>query len=321
MTPAVSVLIPCFNAERWVGACIESALAQNYPKSEIIVFDDGSVDSSPAIIRSFGDRIRFEGGSNQGAAVARNRLLELSQGEWVQYLDADDELVPNKLKANLEMVQSKPDVDVLVGPVEVEYLRCGAVSGRAISPAHKFQGAVDPWRMLALWELPQTGGPLWRRSALLDVAGWRKEQPCCQEHELYLRLLVAGKKFAFTNFVGAVYRRFETGTLSTKDMPLVRRERLKIEARLEAHLEATGALTPERQWAINQARFELARSAWPENRAEARSIAATIRKDRSGFRPTGLSAPPGYQFFYHAFGFEIAERVAKIKRSIMSVKS
>lgn len=251
--------------------------------------------------------------------MARNRLLELARGEWLQYLDADDKLAPDKLRSNLEVVQSEPNVDVLVGPVEVEHLRRGAVRTREIMPAHRFQGSVDSWRMLALWELPQTGGPLWRRSALLDVGGWRKDQPCCQEHELYLRLLMAGKKFTFTNFVGAVYRRFETGTLSTQDMPLVRRERLKIAARLEAHLEATGGLTPERQWAINQARFELARSAWPADRAEARSIAATIRGGGNAFRPDGPAAPPTYQFFYRTFGFEVAERAAWMKRSFMSI--
>ena len=96
MQPLVSILIPCYNAERWVGQAIESALAQTWPNKEVIVVDDGSTDGSLEVIKSFGDRIKWETGPNRGGNVARNRLLELSHGEWIQYLDADDYLLPAK---------------------------------------------------------------------------------------------------------------------------------------------------------------------------------------------------------------------------------
>src|SRR5688500_17394389 len=94
----ISILIPCFNAERWIGQAIESALTQSWRAVEIIVVDDGSTDGSLAIIKRFGDRVRWETGANQGGNVARNRLLALARGEWVQYLDADDYLLPNKVR-------------------------------------------------------------------------------------------------------------------------------------------------------------------------------------------------------------------------------
>src|SRR6266487_4648219 len=95
-SPLVSVLIPCFNAEKWVGQAISSALAQTWSNKEVLVVDDGSTDGSLEIIRSFGASIRFESGRNRGANVARNRLLELAKGEWLQYLDADDYLLKTK---------------------------------------------------------------------------------------------------------------------------------------------------------------------------------------------------------------------------------
>src|SRR6266404_2541964 len=117
----VSILIPCFNAERWIAQAIESALAQTYIDKEVVVVDDGSTDRSLEIIKSFGDRIRWENGPNRGANVARNRLLELARGEWLQHLDADDYILPDKVEKQMEFISKNPETDVVFGPVTMEY--------------------------------------------------------------------------------------------------------------------------------------------------------------------------------------------------------
>src|SRR5260370_4039681 len=94
----ISILIQYLNAERWVGQAVESALGQTWAEKEVIVVDDGSQDGSLDVIKSFGGRIRWETGPNRGGNVARNRLLELARGEWLQYLDADDYLLPLKIE-------------------------------------------------------------------------------------------------------------------------------------------------------------------------------------------------------------------------------
>ena len=99
--PLVSVLIPCFNNEPHVGEAIESALAQTHPRIEVIVIDDGSSDGSVGVLESFGQRIAWETGPNRGACVARNRAFALSSGEFIQYLDADDRLRPEKISLQL----------------------------------------------------------------------------------------------------------------------------------------------------------------------------------------------------------------------------
>ena len=101
MNALVSILIPCYNAERWVARAIESALGQTWPNKEVIVVDDGSTDDSLKVIRSFDGQIRWETGANRGGNAARNRLLELARGDWVQYLDADDYLRSTKLERQL----------------------------------------------------------------------------------------------------------------------------------------------------------------------------------------------------------------------------
>jgi glycosyltransferase involved in cell wall biosynthesis len=116
MSHLVSILIPCFNAERWVGQSIESALEQTWTNKEIIVVDDGSTDGSLEIIKRFGDRIRWETRANGGSNRARNRLIDLARGEWLQYLDADDYLKPDKISSQLDVIDAYPEIDVLFGP-------------------------------------------------------------------------------------------------------------------------------------------------------------------------------------------------------------
>jgi len=285
--PLVSILIPCHNAERWIGARIERALAQTYERTEVIVIDDGSIDDSKDVIQSFEGRVIFRVQENAGANISRNRLLSMSSGDWVQYLDADDYLMPEKIAEQVEVVRQYPDADVLYGPVTVEWQGSSPplYTWDPSPPPH------DTYSLLALWRLAQTGAPIWRRSALEDVGGFREDQPCCQEHELFLRLLIAGKKFIYhPSARGAVYRRFDDGTLSTRNPTLVRTERSKILHRLAEHLRLRGELTEERQWAIDQGFFDMARESWNEDRAEARQYYAAI----SGkvFRPRGKTAPP-----------------------------
>src|SRR5262249_8188239 len=148
------------------------------------------------VIRRFDGRIRWETQTNRGGGAARNRLLELAAGEWMQYLDADDYLLPRKIEAQLEAPRA---ADVVFGPVTLEFPDDGNVGELLpIVPPH------DPWVLLARWFLPQTGASLWRKSAIQDVGGWGQDQPVCQEHELYLRLLMAGKRFVYCSENGAV---------------------------------------------------------------------------------------------------------------------
>jgi len=102
----VSILIPAYNAERWIGDTIRSALAQTWPRKEIIVVDDGSSDQTLSIARQFGaDGVTVVTQKNQGASAARNKALALSQGDYIQWLDADDLLSPNKIAKQIEAAE------------------------------------------------------------------------------------------------------------------------------------------------------------------------------------------------------------------------
>ena len=97
--PLVSVLIPCYNAGRWIDETLDSVLAQTWPNVEIIVVDDGSTDDSGAILDGYAARgVTCIHQPNRGKTAALNRCLHGARGEFVQYLDADDLLAPDKIE-------------------------------------------------------------------------------------------------------------------------------------------------------------------------------------------------------------------------------
>src|SRR2546422_9664166 len=109
--PAVSIIIPCFNAEPFLIEAIESVFRQTYRDFEVIVIDDGSTDNSRAVIESLGAHARIESGPNRGASAARNRGTQLAKGDFIQYLDADDLLTPDALSRRVETLrQTNSDV-------------------------------------------------------------------------------------------------------------------------------------------------------------------------------------------------------------------
>lgn len=111
---ALSVIIPVYNGERFLGAALESALSQQV-SYELIVVDDGSTDQTPHIARSFGDRVRYCRQDRGGPARARNRGLELAGGELIGFLDSDDLWPPGKLGLQLPIFEAQPRVDIVAG--------------------------------------------------------------------------------------------------------------------------------------------------------------------------------------------------------------
>jgi glycosyltransferase involved in cell wall biosynthesis len=102
-SPLVSILIPAFNAQQWIADTLRSAIAQTWPAKEIIVVDDGSGDQTVAVAKQFESHgVRVFTQKNQGAAAARNAALALSQGDYIQWLDADDLLAPDKIVSQMQ---------------------------------------------------------------------------------------------------------------------------------------------------------------------------------------------------------------------------
>lgn len=111
----VSIIIPCYNSEAYLPACMESVLAQTMPDFEAILVDDGSADATLALAQRFARqdaRVRVLHQANAGVSAARNLGLECAQGEWVTFVDSDDLLVPDALQIMLDAATA--DVDMVV---------------------------------------------------------------------------------------------------------------------------------------------------------------------------------------------------------------
>lgn len=116
--PLVSVIIPVYNGERYLAEAIDSALQQSYRRFEVLVIDDGSTDSTPEILRGYGERVRGFVQPNQGTSAARNHGVAKARGELYAFLDADDLWLEHKLAAQVAALSSEPVPDLVYGHVE-----------------------------------------------------------------------------------------------------------------------------------------------------------------------------------------------------------
>src|SRR4030095_8891170 len=93
----ISVVIPSYNAARWLAGSLDSIFAQTVAPGEVVVVDDGSTDDTPAILRAYGDRLHVVRGTHGGLAAARNLGLAVARGDWIAFHDADDLALPARL--------------------------------------------------------------------------------------------------------------------------------------------------------------------------------------------------------------------------------
>lgn len=190
----VSIVIPAYNCAEYLGGAIRSALRQTHQPVEVVVVDDGSTDDTEAVVRSFGDRVRYVCQENAGPSVARNRGLADARGDYVAFLDADDEVRPEWVAVLLKS------------------LGAAAFKARfAVSDAWIWDGArcIDRYRvseppsgLRGMNEFLDDNRPyvaiLAPRNVLLSVGGFREDLWVNEDFDLWLRLLRGGYGYAFT---------------------------------------------------------------------------------------------------------------------------
>ncbi|MBQ6596282.1 MAG: glycosyltransferase family 2 protein, partial [Lentisphaeria bacterium] len=132
MTPAISILIPVYNTARYLPACLDSVLSQSMPDFEVVAVNDASTDDSPRILREYAardPRIRIvDHDHNKGLLAARVTGIRTAQGQYIQFLDSDDELLPDILK-NVFQTAEEQQADIVHYPLDVRQRDSLAVSG------------------------------------------------------------------------------------------------------------------------------------------------------------------------------------------------
>lgn len=289
-----------------MGQAIESALAQTWSNKEVIVVDDGSTDGSRAVIESFGNKIQHEFGPNRGGNPCRNRLLELASGEWVQFLDADDYLLPEKIFDQMDYSSS---ADVVYGPVLIK-------NQNSKSETHEVAGSSsesDLFEQWIRWQVCQTGGVLWKREALLRIGGWNAKYRCCQDNEVCLRAIQHGLKFSYCPKSGAVYRIWSEETVCRKNPREVIVAKTGLIEEMLQWLKDSGLLHARHTVAAGQASFEMARILAKFSISEAARYSKT-QQAKGLWNPVGPSAPIIFCRVMDIFGYFAAELFARSAR-------
>ncbi|MDB5086965.1 MAG: hypothetical protein JWR09_959 [Mucilaginibacter sp.] len=212
----VSVIIPIYNAEPYIEDCISSVLGQTWPNLEIIIIDDGSTDNSFERANALSaDNITIITQANAGASAARNNGLRHAKGEHIQFLDADDLLSTEKIRAQMDILAGKPDYLALC---PTAYFDDGSPPVEALPLQEWFaEGSDDPVDFLIkLYNGYEGYGGMIQTNAwlaprkLIDKAGWWNEMRNPDDDgEFFCRVILAGKGVGYTDKGISYYRKFQ----------------------------------------------------------------------------------------------------------------
>ena len=195
----VSVIIPAYNAEQWIADTIESVLQQTYDAIEIIVVDDGSTDSTVQVAEGALRKGRFPSEilcqKNQGVSAARNRGWRCARGEWVQFLDADDLLVPSKIELQISGKGIRDKVDVLYSDWQRLLYKAGSwcPSDEIRTPLIGQNSVAD---LLSDANFLQLGSQLFNRTILDRIGGFDEAHTLVEDVELCLKIAMVGGVFS-----------------------------------------------------------------------------------------------------------------------------
>jgi glycosyltransferase involved in cell wall biosynthesis len=216
MKPLVSILIPAYNAETWISETLNSAIAQTWPNKEIIVVDDSSKDQTLAVARKFeSDQVKVFTHPNSGAAATRNKAFSLCKGDYIQYLDADDLINPNKISSQMEALGSAPDRRVLLSGSWGQFLY--RYNRTNFAPSSLWADLAP-----AEWLTRKMGQNLYMQTAswlssreLVEAAGpWDTRLLGDDDGEFFCRVLLASHGVKFVPDAKVFYRAAGASSLS-----------------------------------------------------------------------------------------------------------
>jgi glycosyltransferase involved in cell wall biosynthesis len=328
--PLVSIVIPCYNCEEWVQPAVESCLNQTYPNIEIIVIDDGSTDRSLEILRQFLPRIELKTGPNRGGNSARNTGFALSTGEYIQFLDADDYLEPDKIARQVRFLE-ETGADVVYGDwrhkkhlagSSLGYLDRIEVSGAQpdiVASLLSLRGGSNG--LQAFWL--NGGAVLYRRQVVNQLGGWDETLRAAQDMDFITSVALSGAKIGYQPGCHFVHRQYGRVTVSSSNLGRWLESYCMSLNKSEVALARTGRLTPEYRTALAIGYLVIAQNCyWFDERAALAVYEKTLNNIINkilnlypNFNPAGETRV--FQLVQWLFGFRFAVHLLFRVRSLI----
>lgn len=207
----ISIIIPAYNVEDYIEECIHSAFAQTHKPIEVICIDNNSTDNTWQKLKQLQETypsLLIEKELKPGAPAARNKGLALSKGEWIQFLDADDLLLPEKIEHQAGLIKNKPEVCFIAAASKKKH-----INGQSTTTIPKQD---HPFKSLFTTNLGITSSNLWNKTYINQVSGWDESLKSSQEADLMFRLLQINSQVIFDAEPLTIIQERETGQISTK---------------------------------------------------------------------------------------------------------
>ncbi len=183
--PKVSVVIPAYNAERFVAKAIDSVLNQTYRDYEIIVVDDGSTDNTLEVLKSYGDKVRYVRQSNKGASAARNTGIRHANGKYIAFLDADDVWFSQKLEKQVKVLDERPEFGLVYSNVEFPSRQNGVVQTQ-FDLKRPYSGKILS-KLIVMNAIP-TSTVVARKECFEKVGLFDESLVASEDHDMWIRI-------------------------------------------------------------------------------------------------------------------------------------
>jgi glycosyltransferase involved in cell wall biosynthesis len=247
MQPLVSILIPAYNAESTITETLRSAIAQTWPRKEIIIVNDGSRDGTFAQAKKFESKqVAVVSIENQGAAAARNHAYSLCQGDYIQWLDADDLLSPNKIEKQLAALSQDENGRILLSSAWAPFYYRVRESQLVKSSLCQNLSPVE-WLLRKMGENLHMQTATWLTSReLAQAAGpWNTRLLSDDDGEYFCRVLLASEGTVFVSGAGVYYRISPSNRLSFIGMSDRKKDALLVSMKL--HIQYLRSLEDSRR--------------------------------------------------------------------------
>ena len=268
--PLVSVIIPVYNAERFLKETLTSVLGQTYSNIEVIIIDDGSWDGSYELALKYqANNIIVRKNRSKGACAARNYGFELSSGSYIQYLDADDLLSSNKIELQVNRLKKKPDYIAVCNTFQFKDKHTNG----SITDSEYLYSTNNPVSFLlklygseGVPNMVQTSAWLSPRSIIENIGSWDEKLLKDQDGEFFCRAVLASKGIEYVPFAINYYRKHRTGknVAALKQKEHLYSQLKALESKERQLLQRTNSEMFRRAMALQ---FKwLAINAWPQYR-------------------------------------------------------